>query len=223
MRIKNDTILKWRNLADTMYLSNEEFGALIRNVMIEDDTKDIRHDYIPKDVLKYLLEKEEEWRKDFSELYSKNPQLIQAFITVYGQASHSHRAFDKLQEKYDTEDIENTKEKNKKAKTEKAKAETKVEESKAEKPKVSKTFQNDFINVTLKVSENCDITSSEIDEVTGYLESIEKYNEIESITITAIQKADEDNYKNSLMHYVMCQLEDEVMNNSKYEKDEFPF
>ena len=223
MRIKNDTIIKWSNLAATMYLSNEEFGALIRNVMIEDDIKGIRHDYIPEDALKFLKEKEEEWQKDFSELSSKNPQLIQAFITVFGQASHSHRAFDKLQEKYDTEDIENAKEENKKPKAEKPKA----EKPKAEKPKVSKQFNSDYFDLTLNVSENFEIKDSDIKTATDYLEEIGKYEEMKSIIVSAIQEADKDNYKYDFMTYVMTQIENEVMNNSKSkvsdEKDEFPF
>lgn len=104
MRIKNDTIIKWRNLKETMNLTNEEFGILIRNVMIEDDAKGIRYEHIPERALKFYIKKEKEWIDEFDELCEKNPKLIQAFLTVFGQASHSHRAFDQKQKEYDEKD-----------------------------------------------------------------------------------------------------------------------
>lgn len=38
--VKNDTCLKRYQLANTMFLSNEEFGILIRKIIIDDDDDD---------------------------------------------------------------------------------------------------------------------------------------------------------------------------------------
>ena len=42
MRIKNDTCIKSYQLTNTMFLTNEEFGMLIRKLMIEDDEEGFR-------------------------------------------------------------------------------------------------------------------------------------------------------------------------------------
>ena len=49
MRRKNDTLIKYFQLANTMFLTNEEFGALVRKIMIEDDKNGIRYENIDEE------------------------------------------------------------------------------------------------------------------------------------------------------------------------------
>lgn len=49
MRVKNDTCIKSYQLTNTMFLTNEEFGMLIRKLMIEDDEEGFRYD-VDKDI-----------------------------------------------------------------------------------------------------------------------------------------------------------------------------
>ena len=107
MRIKNDTIIKWHNLASTMFLSNAEFGAVVRKIMLEDDENGLHYDNLRKDILQLLIKQEEKWLKEYEELSALNPQMIQAYITMFGQVNHSHRAFKQLQEYYDNLDNDN--------------------------------------------------------------------------------------------------------------------
>ena len=103
LREKNDTILKMFILSDTMHLTNEEFGALIRKVMREDDRKDKRYEELKGFVLNEFLKKEQEWEKSFNELTEKNKTMISAFSTVYGQANKSHNSFLSLSKQYDND------------------------------------------------------------------------------------------------------------------------
>lgn len=187
MRVKNDTIIKWSNLAATMYLTNEEFGALIRNVMIEDDKDNLHHQFVPEVALKFLKEKEEEWINDYSELNNKNPQLTQAFITVFGQVNHSHRAFDKLQEKYDVEDIENIK--NKKSKN------TKIDNL--------HNFNIFGIPFSFEYSSDVDFTNEQLENEFSDIKEFLEFDEVMFINIVndTFAIASSDNFKKTIKEY----------------------
>lgn len=104
LREKNDTILKMFVLSDTMHLTNEEFGALVRIVMIEDDRKDKRYEGMKGFVLNEFKKKEQEWTKSFEQLTENNKTLISAFSTVFGQANKSHNSFLNLSKQYNNDD-----------------------------------------------------------------------------------------------------------------------
>jgi len=97
MRIKKDTILKANILSETAYLTNEEFGALIRNIMIADDKDGFRYEDLTGIYLKTYEKREQDWQEDLERLTLQNPTLIAAHTTVYKQVAHSRRAFESLQ------------------------------------------------------------------------------------------------------------------------------
>lgn len=155
MRIKNDTILKWRHLAKTMFLSDAEFGAIIRRAMIEDDKDGLRYKNLTSDVIQMLVNKEKEWAENYNKLSTINPMVIQGFIDVYGQASYSHEAFDKLQDYYDdldnnTSDGEKTTKKSNKGQS-KSKGEQQPKQT--EKPKAEEVLATEYV-FTISESEN---------------------------------------------------------------------
>lgn len=104
LREKNDTILKMSVLSDTMHLTNEEFGALIRMVMTEDDRDDKRYNGMKGFVLNEFKKKEQEWEKSFEQLTENNKTLISAFSTVFGKADKSHTSFLQFKEQYENND-----------------------------------------------------------------------------------------------------------------------
>lgn len=104
LREKNDTILKMSVLSDTMHLTNEEFGALIRMVMTEDDRENKRYDGMKGFVLNEFKKKEQEWEKSFEQLTKNNKTLISAFSTVFGKADKSHTSFLQFKEQYENND-----------------------------------------------------------------------------------------------------------------------
>ena len=107
MRIKNDTVIKSSKLADTAFLSNEEFGAIIRCVMINDDENEQRYEYLDEETAEFLKEKENEWKKDLENLKAKNPMVRMAYTSVFGQVKHSRDAFYRKQDDYNKKDGKN--------------------------------------------------------------------------------------------------------------------
>ena len=104
LREKNDTILKMSVLSDTMHLSNEEFGALVRMVMTEDDRENKRYEGMKGFVLNEFKNREQEWAKSFEQLTERNKTLISAFSTVFGKADKSHTSFLNLKKQYENDD-----------------------------------------------------------------------------------------------------------------------
>lgn len=104
MRIKKDVLIKTYVLANTMHLTNEEFGALMRNVLIEEDTNDSRYENVAELLLDIFKSKESEWKQDLEKLLTLNPTLVSAYSLVYGQAKNSRLSFEKLQDRYNEKD-----------------------------------------------------------------------------------------------------------------------
>lgn len=94
MRIKNDTVFKHYIIPETMDLTNEQLGALIRKVMIDNDDKQGQQRYVDQDeeIIEYCKEKEEEWENDFKKMI-KNPIVRSAYTILKGQVGKSERAF----------------------------------------------------------------------------------------------------------------------------------
>lgn len=91
--IKNDTCLKRYQLANTMFFSNEEFGILIRKIIIDDDDNFSRFETLNSMTKETYLKKEKEWLKDFENTVNKNPLILQPYNTIYGQLLKSKEAY----------------------------------------------------------------------------------------------------------------------------------
>lgn len=104
MRIKKDILLKSYLLANTMHLTSEEYGTIIRCAQIEDDKTESRYENLSGMILELYKEKEEQWKKDLERMMALNPAVIPAYSLIYGQASNSRKAFDKMQKYYDNKD-----------------------------------------------------------------------------------------------------------------------
>ena len=79
-----------------MFLTNEEFGMLIRKLMIEDDEEGFRYD-VDKDIKTEYLNCEKTWLNEFEEAKKNNPILKQAYMILRGQTQKSRKAFDQLE------------------------------------------------------------------------------------------------------------------------------
>ena len=95
MRVKNDTCIKSYQLTNTMFLTNEEFGMLIRKLMIEDDEEGFRYD-VDKDIKTEYINCEKTWLNEFEEAKKNNPILKQAYMILRGQTQKSRKAFEDL-------------------------------------------------------------------------------------------------------------------------------
>lgn len=104
MRIKKDTILKTYILSNTQHLSNEEFGILIRNVMLEDDKDKYRYENLSGLLLDIFKKNEKQWKEDLEKVFLTNPTIISAYSLVFGQANNSRKAFDNMQDRYNEKD-----------------------------------------------------------------------------------------------------------------------
>ncbi len=114
MREKRDTIYKWYNHNNTRYLTNEELGAILRMTVIRDDKDNLRFEDLEDYEIKELKEFEDIWDKQFEELAEKNPRIRADLSAVAGQAKTSHKAFERMKNKYIEKDNEKSEKKEKK-------------------------------------------------------------------------------------------------------------
>lgn len=132
MRRKNDTLIKYFQLANTMFLTNEEFGALVRKIMIEDDKNEIRYENIDEETKEDLKRLEKQWKEDFKNLKKKNPLVASANASMSIQVKKSTKSFNDLVNKI--ENKKKTTETTTTGKTtEKTTTETKTTEEKEQK------------------------------------------------------------------------------------------
>ena len=96
MRRKNDTLIKYFQLANTMFLTNEEFGALVRKIMIEDDKNGIRYENIDEETKEDLKRLEKKWKEDFNNLRKKNPLVASGNASMSVQVKKSTKGFNDL-------------------------------------------------------------------------------------------------------------------------------
>lgn len=195
MRVKNDTCIKWSKLAETMFLTNEQFGALIRMVMIADDENQLRYKHLDDDSIRDLIECEKEWSEQFEVLKTANPIMRMCYASVYGQVSHSHEAFDKKQAEYDEKD-------NKEA--EPPKKPKPKKEKKSEKPVFTVSEQQYEYELTSNI-ENEDNIPTAVDFLmieTKARDVCEMEDEnIVHLIKTAIKAGNEDGWKHSIVEY----------------------
>lgn len=102
-RIKNDTCIKAYQLINTMELTNEEFGLLVRKILIEDDNKETRFETINEVIKKAYLRKEEKWLKEFDEMIENKAHIISSYCTMLGQTTKSRKAFENWQDQKERE------------------------------------------------------------------------------------------------------------------------
>ena len=108
MRRKNDVLIKYFQLANTMFLTNEEFGALVRKIIMEDDVDEIRYENLDGDTALFLAKAEERWEQEYSALLSKNPLIISAKASLSHQVNNSTRAFQALRERLENKNLDGT-------------------------------------------------------------------------------------------------------------------
>ena len=186
MRVKNDTCIKWAKLAETMFLTNEEFGALIRNVMLADDENELRFLYLADDTIEMLLKREKEWKEQFEKMQTINPMVCMAYASVYGQVSHSHEAFKQKQSEYDEKDEEKRAGKNKN------------QEIKQTFTVQFKTYQHEFTAILKKKNIGNLPRLKDLQEITETGPEYETYDIIEQI----FEKGNEDGWNNLWMIYI---------------------
>lgn len=104
MRKKNDTLIKYFQLANTMYLTNEEFGILIRKVMLNDDTTGIRYENLDAESTADLKAIEKEWTEDYVRIRKNNPMIAQAFSGLSIQVNNSTKSYNLLRERLNKDD-----------------------------------------------------------------------------------------------------------------------
>ena len=104
MRIKKDTILKVNTLAATQHLTNEEYGALIRYIQIQDDRDGYRYEDLKGIYLTAFRKWEEKTAEEFEKMALINPSILSAHNNIFKQVSHSRRKFEEMQDRYNEED-----------------------------------------------------------------------------------------------------------------------
>ena len=108
MRRKNDVLIKYFQLANTMFLTNEEFGALVRKIIIEDDADEIRYENLDGETAFFLQTAEERWEQEYDALLKKNPLIISAKASLSHQVNNSTRAFQALRERLENKNLDGT-------------------------------------------------------------------------------------------------------------------
>ena len=108
MRRKNDVLIKYFQLANTMFLTNEEFGVLVRRIIMEDDADEIRYENLDGQTAQFLAQAEKQWEQDYNALLKKNPMVISAKASLSHQVNNSTRAFQALRERLDNKNIDGT-------------------------------------------------------------------------------------------------------------------
>lgn len=161
-RIKNDTCIKAYQLINTMELTNEEFGLLIRKILIEDDNKETRFENINEVIKKAYLKKEEKWLKEFDEMIENKTHIISSYGTILGQTTKSRKAFENWQD-------QKQKELNKadeKTKTKKAIEDTPEEENNTETIRnwlqgTDEEIENDKEEIMIEIADNEEFRNNE--------------------------------------------------------------
>lgn len=185
IRDKKDTIIKWVQLANTMYLSNEEFGALIRKTMIDDDQKGLRYENLDEETLKEFLEYENQWSEDYKRLRKINPLVGAANTTIGTQVKTSTKRFNDLKNRiennFNNDNDDNDDEQEESAKP---KQETPVKTTKKEEPKKQVAYDEFWFEgyqVALEQSavEKIKDAGEDVETISFYIErNKEKYEKL---------------------------------------------
>lgn len=104
LRQKNDTLIKWFQLANTIYLNQEEFGATVRQVMIHDDKEGKRYENLTEEAIEELKEAEKKWKEEFETLKLRNPMVKAGFNSLCLQVNKSTESFNNLAKRLNKDD-----------------------------------------------------------------------------------------------------------------------
>ena len=104
LRQKNDTLIKWFQLSQTIYLTNEEFGAVVRQVMIHDDKEEKRYENLTEEAIEELKEAEKKWKEEFEILKFRNPMVKAGFNSLCLQVNKSTEGFNNLAKRLNKDD-----------------------------------------------------------------------------------------------------------------------
>ena len=108
MRDKKDSIFNSEILHQTAYLTNEQFGLMIRIAMIEDDQQtEKRYENLNGIFFTSYQKKEEEWKEEFNNILD-NPTLLSAYSVIYGCAAEKRKGYNDLKDKLDSKKPDKT-------------------------------------------------------------------------------------------------------------------
>lgn len=99
MRRKSDILIKYFQLPNTMFLSHEAFGILVRRIMIEDDINGLRYENLDEETANELRRMEQRWETEYQTLRKNNPMVIQAKSSLSVQVNKSTKAFEALRQR----------------------------------------------------------------------------------------------------------------------------
>ena len=108
MRRKSDILIKYFQLPNTMFLSDEEFGCLVRRVMIEDDVDDLRYENLDAETADELRRVEQRWEETYRALRNENPMMISAKASLSVQVSKSTKAFEALRQRLNNKNLDDS-------------------------------------------------------------------------------------------------------------------
>lgn len=106
MRKKKDILIKMHNLVNTMYLTNEEFGIIVRLSMLFDDANEDRYECVNERTIEKAKIIEEQWMKEFEVMIERKPELDTYLNMICSQAKKSRKAFYDLQRNMDNKKYE---------------------------------------------------------------------------------------------------------------------
>jgi len=104
IREKNDTLIKWFQLSQTSYLNDEEFGAVVRQVMIHDDKEGKRYNNLTDEAIEELKEAEIKWKEQYQKLKFRNPMVGAAFNSLSIQVNISTEGYHNLAKRLNKDD-----------------------------------------------------------------------------------------------------------------------
>ena len=108
MRRKNDVLIKYFQLANTMFLSHEELGVLLRRIVIEDDVDGLRYENLDEETANELRRMEQQWDEDYHTLRKKNFMVIAAKASLSIQVNKSTKAFEALRQRLNNKNLDDS-------------------------------------------------------------------------------------------------------------------
>lgn len=108
MRRKNDILIKYFQLANTMFLSHEALGLLVRRIIIEDDVNGLRYENLDEDTANELRRVEQRWETEYQTLRKNNPMVIQAKSSLSVQVNKSTKAFEALRQRLNNKNLDDS-------------------------------------------------------------------------------------------------------------------
>ena len=106
MRRKSDILIKYFQLPNTMFLSHEALGLLVRRMIIETDVTGLRYENLDEETANELRRMEQQWENDYQTFRKSNPMFIQAKSSLSVQVNKSNKAFEALRQRLDEKNLD---------------------------------------------------------------------------------------------------------------------